>query len=79
MYPASKPIFIDMLADLLSEGMVRNKHNSTATIFSLKNLCGWADKRETVSSIKKLDEIVDKNEAKECIMKYMKENNIKVS
>ena len=35
-----------MLADLLSEGAMVGAYASTSTIFSLKNLCDWAEKYE---------------------------------
>lgn len=35
-----------MLSDLLSEGAMMGVYNSGSTIFSLKNLCDWADKKE---------------------------------
>ncbi len=35
-----------MLADLLSEGAMIGAYSSSSAIFSLKNLCDWADKYE---------------------------------
>lgn len=35
-----------LLSDLLSEGAMMGVYNSGSTIFSLKNLCDWADKKE---------------------------------
>lgn len=49
------------LADILSEGAMMGVYQSTMTIFSLKNLCDWADKyedrpKEKVSSKQTLEE-----------------------
>ena len=33
-----------MLADILSEGAMMGIYQTTMTIFSLKNLCDWADR-----------------------------------
>lgn len=38
-----------MLGDLLSEGAMVGAYQSTSAIFSLKNLCDWADKYEDKS------------------------------
>ena len=38
-----------MLGDLLSEGAMVGAYQSSSAIFSLKNLCDWADKYEDKS------------------------------
>lgn len=35
-----------MLSDLLSDGALVGAYNTSSAIFTLKNLCDWADKRE---------------------------------
>ena len=51
-----------ILADILSEGAVVGAYSTAPTIFSLKNLCDWADKYEDRSTNKADDLNVEEAE-----------------
>lgn len=53
----------DTMADCLVEGAMKQKYGVTMAIFTLKNRCGWADKRET-STITGERKIASADEAK---------------
>lgn len=46
MDPSQEAEYKAMLSDLLSDGAIVGAYNTSSTIFTLKNLCDWADKRE---------------------------------
>lgn len=46
MNPSQEAEYKAMLSDLLSDGAIVGAYNTSSTIFTLKNLCDWADKRE---------------------------------
>lgn len=46
MSPSQESEYKSMLSDLLSDGALVGAYNTSSAIFTLKNLCDWADKRE---------------------------------
>lgn len=46
MTPSEENEYKGMLSDLLSDGALVGVYNTSSAIFTLKNLCDWADKRE---------------------------------
>lgn len=68
-FPRADAICRKMLADVLVEqGLVGNYRDST-TIFTLKNVAGWTDKRETTNTTKGLGAIATPDEARENVKK----------
>lgn len=51
-----------MLGDLLSDGALVGAYNTSSAIFTLKNLCDWADKRE--DRVVKVEDTSSVDEAK---------------
>lgn len=60
MSPSEESEYKSMLSDLLSDGAIVGAYSTSSTIFTLKNLCDWADKREDrvvqVENISSVDE-----------------------
>ncbi len=77
MYPESFVTINNMLADILVEGVALKYWQSGMIIFSMKNWCGWTDKRDTFNTdtTKKL---VSKEDFKEELLDYMQREGIKV-
>lgn len=77
MYPESFVTINNMLADILVEGVALKYWQSGMIIFSMKNWCGWTDKRDTFNTdtTKKL---VSKEDFKEELLDYMQHEGIKV-
>lgn len=62
-FPAIKKEFEQLQGDLITEGAMLNKWNSTMSIFALKNWCKWTDKPQTdtdTEMLNKLDAVLDK-------------------
>lgn len=62
MDAADQAEYKSMLSDLLSDGAVTGVYSSSPTIFTLKNLCDWADKRE--DRVTQVDDTSSVEEAK---------------
>lgn len=45
-FPTIKSEVEGIRSDVMAQGMMTGKYHATATIFALKNWCGWADRRE---------------------------------
>lgn len=63
MSPAQESEYKSMLSDLLSDGALVGAYNTSSAIFTLKNLCDWADKRE--DRVVKVEDTSSIDEAKE--------------
>lgn len=62
-FPSIKKEFEQLQGDLIAEGAMLNKWNSTMSIFALKNWCKWTDKPQTdtdTEMLNKLDAVLDK-------------------
>lgn len=62
MTPAQESEYKSMLGDLLSDGALVGAYNTSSAIFTLKNLCDWADKRE--DRVTKVEDTSSIDEAK---------------
>lgn len=62
MSPSQEAEYKSMLGDLLSDGALVGAYNTSSAIFTLKNLCDWADKRE--DRITKVEDTSSIDEAK---------------
>lgn len=50
IFPKLKKIWEQMISDVIAQGAMLGKYNSTMSIFALKNWCGWADKIENTNA-----------------------------
>lgn len=62
MSPSQESEYKAMLGDLLSDGALVGAYNTSSAIFTLKNLCDWADKRE--DRVTKVEDTSSVDEAK---------------
>lgn len=61
-FPTIKKEFEAIQGDVIAEGAMLGKYNSTMSIFSLKNWCKWQDsiKDDNSGTLEKLDEVLTK-------------------
>jgi hypothetical protein len=52
IFPDIKKDFEAIRADVIAEGSMLGKYNSTMSIFALKNWCKWTDKQEVTQETK---------------------------
>lgn len=69
-YPEVQKQWQENIEQTLVNGVNAGVYHVTMTIFILKNWCGWADKKETVTTEKK-PQIASKAELKEAITAYL--------
>ena len=69
-YPEVQKEWQENIEQTLVNGVNAGVYHVTMTIFILKNRCGWADKKETVTTEKK-PQIASKAELKEAITAYL--------
>lgn len=50
IFPDIKKDFEAIRADVIAEGSMLGKYNSTMSIFALKNWCKWTDKQEVTTA-----------------------------
>lgn len=50
IFPDIKKDFEAIRADVIAEGAMLGKYNSTMSIFALKNWCKWTDKQEVTTA-----------------------------
>lgn len=50
-FPEVKEEFDQIRADVLAQGALLGKYNSTMTIFGLKNWCHWTDKQQVEANV----------------------------
>lgn len=62
MTPSQEGEYKSMLGDLLSDGALVGAYNTSSAIFTLKNLCDWADRRE--DRVVKVEDTSSVDEAK---------------
>ena len=77
LYPESFVSVNNMLADILVEGVALKYWQSGMIIFSMKNWCGWSDKRE-VFNTNETKELVSTEDFKQSLLDYMQREGIKV-
>ncbi len=61
----------ESMADCLVEGCMKKQYQNSITIFTLKNRCGWADKRED-TTIHTEKNVATKEEAKNKILELVR-------
>lgn len=49
-FPTVKKEFEQLQSDIIMQGGMLGKYNSTMSIFGLKNWCGWSDNGQNISS-----------------------------
>lgn len=69
-HPDLKAKVKEAMADVLSEGAMMGKYRDASAIFTLKNRCGWTDKRES-TNINGNKEVATEEEAKEAVMRFV--------
>lgn len=66
-FPEVKEEFDQIRADVLAQGALLGKYNSTMTIFGLKNWCHWTDKQQVEASVDSDVQITFADELKEFV------------
>ena len=67
-HPEVKEYIKQPLSDVLSTGALMGKYRDAITIFTLKNMCDWTDKRES-TNISADKRVADEEEAKAQVLK----------
>lgn len=71
MYPKLKEDVKEGFADVLSDGAMLGKYRDASAIFTLKNRCGWTDKRESTNvSVNK--EVATEEEARKKVLELVR-------
>lgn len=61
-FPDIKDDFNNIRADMMIQGAMVGKYHAAATIFGLKNFCGWEDKPttdENTAALEALDKLIE--------------------
>lgn len=61
-FPTIKAEFEQLQSDIIAQGAMLNKYNSTMSIFALKNWCKWTDRTDNTNTNNNSGEIVIKVE-----------------
>lgn len=69
--PKVEKMCSQLVADTIVEGAMVAKYRDVPSIFTLKNRCGWTDKRETSSITKQSPEIASADEARQNVKRIM--------
>lgn len=72
LHPKVEKLASQLVADAIVEGAMVAKYRDVPAIFTLKNRCGWTDKRETSSITKQSPDIATADEARRNVNLIMK-------
>ena len=64
-----KPLYDNILADILTEGVISGAYDRQMTMFCLKNWCGWADNTKIETTTKQ--EPISKDKADKILNEYI--------
>ena len=64
-----KPLYDNILADILTEGVIARAYDRQMTMFCLKNWCGWADNTKIETTTKQ--EPISKDKADKILSEYI--------
>ena len=64
-----KPLYDNILADILTEGVITGAYDRQMTMFCLKNWCGWADNTKIETTTKQ--EPISKDKADKILSEYI--------